>query len=107
MTAIVIDIKGKEHELSYPIGALKALQKHTKLKGLNALMARLEKDASADDIGAMIWAGLLHENRDLKVEDVDWMFGNIMDLTQQIAAAISKSSPEVKTARPTQGKKSK
>ena len=105
--AIIIDNTGKEYELKYPIGALKALQRQTKLKGLNELMHRLEKDASADDIGAMVWAGLLHENRDLKVEDVDWMFDDFVSLIGDVSTALVSSTPEPKPARPTQGKKSK
>ena len=104
MSVIIKDIDGNEHELSYTIGALKCLQQKTGLKGLQPLIKRLQDVGDANDLGAMVWAGLLYKNRDLKIEDVDWMFDGLVPLMMAVATAIQGDMPKAENARPTKGK---
>ena len=94
--AIIKDVDGNEHELRYTIGALKALQSKTGLKGLQPLMKRLQDVGDANDLGSMIWAGLLHENKDLTLEEAGDLIdkaGGIMEAVGSLIEAFGNAFP--------------
>jgi hypothetical protein len=89
----------KERHLKLTLGGMRRFQEETKkslLKGLNA-----ESMTEADAI-ALIWACLIWEDRDLKIEDVGYMLdpGIYNEITEKIIESWGKkenSSPSPKS----------
>ncbi|MFG3611444.1 hypothetical protein [Rummeliibacillus stabekisii] len=80
-TATVM-INGEEKKLAYPVGALIKLETQYGIK-----MADLGKDGNSESLDVilkMIWAGLIHENPELTVDELGFM----IDITElpEIAA---------------------
>lgn len=70
-TVAVIDIELDKHrKLKYTNGALRKFQEVTGRKAL-----KLKQDEFADYISELIWCGLLHEDKELTIEQVDEMIG--------------------------------
>lgn len=65
----------KERTMKYPVFSLIRLQKETGIKLTD--LSDPEKAQDLEVIVSLIWAGLIHEDRELTIEDV----GNMLDLS--------------------------
>ena len=85
-----LEIAGKERVLRYPCGALYSLQQQLEddsgIQGASFLVSRIKPDTLA----LFVWAGLLHEDRMVKLDDVrefiDWQ---TPDSIQKIYNAVT------------------
>ena len=91
-------LKGTEHNMRMDFNAICAFEKATGksfIRFSNDLLEHGALSMEMSDMRALIWAGLLNENKTLKLEDA----GNMIDLTemdgiaQAITAAISEAFP--------------
>lgn len=89
--AVKITICGKERTVKYPVFALIKLKKDTgiQLKDLQ------DKDKAEDleTIVSIIWAGLIHEDDSLTVEDVakDIELDQLEEVAQKVTEVLTKS----------------
>ncbi len=61
----------KPRHLKYDFNAIRAIERET---GKNLLKDNIWRDLSGTNLLIMVWAGLLHEDKNLKLEDVGAMF---------------------------------
>lgn len=78
-------IDGEERELRYPIGALKRLVEHLGIDGLAALPRTLAA-VSLESLGPFVWAGLLWQEPQLTVEEVE---GRSFAYVEAVGAVVS------------------
>lgn len=89
-----VTIGGKERELRYTLNALADLQDRLNLNGMSQFTKVLE-DMDFRTLRIMLWAGLIHQDPDLKVEDVgSWRDLDIQTAAQSITAALQCSFGE-------------
>jgi hypothetical protein len=94
---VVIELDGKERILKYDLNALCLFEEHSK-----TTLARALNDRSMSSIRALLWAGLLHEDSLLTIEDVGKMsFSNLREVSTKLAQALNGDSPEADADRPT------
>lgn len=91
IVAITLD---KERHLLMNLNAMVAFEEET---GKNIMQGLAPDSLTAKDFRALLWACLLHEDPELKVEDVGGMIhaGNMAELAEKIAEAWEVASPEV------------
>lgn len=75
---------------------LKGMIEFQKLTGKNLLEGFSLKDLALEDVAALMWACLIHEDKELKYDDVLCMvdLSNIMAVTEAVTACILQSLPE-------------
>lgn len=88
---IEVELGGQTRRLRYTFRALKAIERV--LPGVNALsgLADLFADLSATSAVAWIWAGLLHEDPNVTIEQVEeWLdFGTFGRIVEQMQASVT------------------
>lgn len=90
---VTIVLDGRERTLRYDLNALCLFEEHTKSSLSRALAER-----SMSATRALLWAGLLHEDPLLTIDDVGKMeLESLRDVSEKIAQAFSG---DAKTARP-------
>lgn len=74
---------------------LKGMIEFEKLTGQNLLKGFNLKDLTLEDIAALIWACLIHEDKELKYDDVLYMVdsNNFDMVTKAITAYVVQSAP--------------
>lgn len=85
----------KERHLKFDLNAFAELED---IYGdINAALEAIQK-GSVKAIRAMLWAGLVHEDKSLKIEDVGAMIdmSNINEVVSIISDAISEAMPKEK-----------
>lgn len=77
---------------------LKGMLEFQKLTDMNLLKGFQLKDLTLEDVAALVWASLIHEDKELKYDDVLCMvdLSNITAVTEAITACILQSLPEAK-----------
>jgi hypothetical protein len=94
-TPVKIELDGKERELRFDLNALCLFEETAKLPLAEALAIR-----SMSVIRALIWAGLLHEDSLLTVEDVGRMeIVSLPEMINRVMQALGSGQPSA--ARPT------
>lgn len=90
---IPLEIGGKTRGLKYDFNALALVEEKT---GKSALSGDIFQNLRATDLRFFIWAGLVHEQPDLMVEEVgSWIhMGNLPKITECIAQAFSAAMPK-------------
>lgn len=85
----------KERHLRLP---LKGMIEFEKLTGKSLLKGFTFKDLSLEDTAAMLWASLIHEDKELTFDDVLLMvdFGNLAAVMSSLATSLSQSMPATK-----------
>ncbi len=80
---------------------LKGMLEFDKLTGKNLLKGFKIKDFSLKDTAAMLWACLLHEDKELTFDDVLLMvdFSNLMMVMDALATSLSQSIPATKARK--------
>ncbi len=75
---------------------LKGMLEFEKVTGKNLLKGFKFKDLSLTDVAALIWACLIHEDRELTYDDVLCMvdFRNMQEVSDAVVACINQSFPE-------------
>lgn len=93
---IVLD---KERHLKLTLGGMKAFQEQT---GKSLLKGFDMSEMGESDLIALIWACLVWEDKELKVDDVGYMLdiGQIPEISQKLAQAINTSLPDKKSDDP-------
>ena len=66
---VPVSFGGREYTLRYTWPALRKLQNERNGEGLGQTLMKASQIAP-DAITALVWAGLLHEHRDMKIGDV-------------------------------------
>ena len=96
---VTIELDGRERVLRYDLNALCMFEESTKLGISEALQTR-----SMAAIRALLWAGLIHEDPMLTIEDVGRMeFGSLRDMVTKVVSALNSDQPAVAaSARPTE-----
>lgn len=96
---VTIELDGRERVLRYDLNALCMFEESTKLGIAEALQTR-----SMSAIRALLWAGLIHEDPLLTIEDVGKMeFGSLRDMVTKVVSALNSDQPAVAAAaRPTE-----
>jgi len=95
-TIAVVGIElDKPRKLKYTNGALRKFQEKTDRKAL-----KLKPDEFADYLSELIWCGLLHEDKEINIEQVDEMIGptNLHYVMDKLSEAWGMAMPE-----PTEG----
>jgi len=93
-TIAVVDIElDKLRKLKYTNGALRKFQEKTDRKAL-----KLKPDEFAEYATELIWCGLLHQDKELSIDDVDEMIGpsNIHYVMEKISEAWGMAMTEHK-----------
>ncbi len=86
---------------------LKGMIEFDKLTGKNLLKGFKLNELSLEDTAAMLWACLLHEDKELTLDDVVLMvdFSNLAVVMGALATSLSQSIPATKASkRPLAGK---
>ena len=85
-------VGGTVKKLKFTLGSLCRLDQVT---GKNALDGETWKEPTTSDLRALLWAALLHENKNLTLEEVGDMISmeEIPEITQAILKAFQRSSP--------------
>lgn len=75
---------------------LKGMIEFQRLTGKNLLKGFTLKDLTLEDMAALMWACLIHEDKELTYDDVLCMIdsNNFETITQAITAYIVQSAPE-------------
>jgi hypothetical protein len=95
-TPVKIELDGKERELRFDLNALCLFEETAKLPLAEALSIR-----SMSVIRALIWAGLIHEDPLLTVDDVGRMeVLSLPEMINRVMQALGSSQPSA--ARPTE-----
>ena len=83
----------KSRKLKYTNGALRKFEEKT---GKNAL--KLKSEESNEYMTDLLWSGLLHEDKELTIEQVDEMIGpsNLYYVMSKITEAWGMAMPEPK-----------
>ncbi len=78
---------------------LKGMLEFQKLSGKNFLQGFKLKDLGLEDTAMMLWACLIHEDKELTYDDVLGMvdFGNLEKAMDALRDCLSQSLPEVET----------
>lgn len=89
--AVKLNICGKERTVRYPVFALIKLKKDTGIQ-LKDLQDK-EKAEDLETIIAIIWAGLIHEDNKITVEDVakDIELDQLEDVAKKVTEVLTKS----------------
>ena len=89
----------KERHLRLTLKGMLEFQKHT---GKNLLKGFRLKELSLEDSAALIWACLIHEDKEIKYEDVLNMIDlhNLTSVVNAVAECINQSLPEAEKAVP-------
>jgi len=93
-TIAIVDIElDKPRKLKYTNGALRKFQEKTDRKAL-----KLKPDEFADYLSELIWCGLLHEDKEITIEQVDEMIGpsNAPYAMNKMSEAWGTAMPEPK-----------
>jgi hypothetical protein len=97
-----IKLGGKMRRLKYPISGLKMLARHfgTVVDGLSAFKGFNTSfdEAGLDKLVKMTHAGLIHEDKELTLEDVENMIGPnaVIELPTKLMRALDESQPPAK-----------
>lgn len=96
---VTIELDGRERVLRYDLNALCLFEESTKQGVREAL-----QDLRMASIRALLWAGLIHEDPLLTIEDVGKMeFGSLRDMVTKVVSALNSDQPAVAAAaRPTE-----
>ena len=81
---------------------LNAMIRFEEVTGKNTLQGLSPADLSAKDFRALIWACLLHEDKELTLEQVGAMFhsGNMDQMIGRLTDALEAATPEKETEAP-------
>ena len=87
---------------------LKGMLEFEKLTGKNLMKGFKLGDLSLKDTAAMLWACLLHEDKELTFDDVLLMvdFSNLSTVMGSLIESLSQSIPATKTSKRPLAKKS-
>lgn len=93
MVTVTLD---RERRLSYPWGSIKRLKREHGLNLLLLVSEQAEQLMEPDVLSAVLWAGLLADDPDLTVEQVDGMLslGRLVTVAESVTAAIAESLKE-------------
>ena len=89
----------KERRLKMDLNAMYAFEEATGKSLFNGkTLESFQKEFTARDLRALLWACLLHEEKTLTIEQVGtWVnMGNIKEITKQVMLAFTASMPEGK-----------
>jgi len=94
-------LQGKEYNLRLDFNAICSFEKETGkgfLQFANALVKDGPTSMQMSEARALIWAGILHENKYLKIDDIGDLMGfdNLGEVMTAIAEAISEAMPKIK-----------
>ena len=88
-TPVKIELDGKERTLKFDLNALCLFEETAKQGITEALRQR-----SMSAIRALIWAGLIHEDPMLTIDDVGKMeFRSLQDIVVKVVSALSTDQP--------------
>ena len=89
--------------------SLKGMIEYGKLTNQNLLEGFNFKSMNLEEVGALLWACLIHEDRDLSLDDVLCMIdvGNLTDVIDALTKCISQSLVEKKAGKPPLPRKSR
>ena len=95
---VTIELDGRQRVLKYDLNALCLFEESTK-QGVREALQELRMSS----IRALLWAGLIHEDPLLTIEDVGKMeFGSLRDMVAQVVSALNDQPAAAAAARPTE-----
>ncbi len=98
-----IVLKGNEHTLKLDFNAICSFEQVTGKSFIgfaNSLSEQGAMSMQINDARALLWAGLLHSNKALKIDDIGNLMGfdNLGEVMTAISEAIQEAMPELKEA---------
>jgi len=92
-----VNIGGQDRTLRFDFNALALLEEKT---GKSAFDQATFQNVKASDLRALIWAGILHELPDVKMEEVgSWLHpGNVREVSEAIGKAFGNDVKEKEAA---------
>lgn len=107
--SVEIEVNGKVRRLRYTMRSWKSLEEHLDCKYLE-LLGRFSSEpnsVSACEMSALLWAGFVHENPELTVDEVsDWFdFGSLQEVVNVLGDAMMGQLEQVESEgspRPTE-----
>lgn len=104
--SVKVELGGKERTLLFNFNAMAKFEEVT---GVSILNRNVWDQINATNFRALIWACLLHEDKELKVEDVgEWLhFGNVDELSTKLSEAWTAALPKRDGDTPLVGKKNR
>ena len=87
----------KERHLLLTLGGMLAFKKETGKDLFDANVTKaLEKKIDMEDVVVLVWACLIHEDREITVEDVSYLIhiGNVNEVVEVLAEVFALAMPE-------------
>lgn len=95
---VTIELDGRQRTLKFDLNALCLFEEQAGASVIEALQKR-----SMTHIRSLLWAGLIHEDPLLTVDDVGKMeFDNLRDVVLKVVSAFNADQPAQTSIRPTE-----